>query len=424
MPSNSRSIALLSAVLAVGAPLEAGTDEHWFAAGNDTTVAISQESSGAARLAAALAIARSVMQRVAAVDSPLPVRAFAEKNEASLRELVPQYWEGRGVRPHGASYAGPYTAFIAVRANIAARQHFPLVLHEYAHLLTAAHVPDAPTWLDEGLSEFWSGLVLDGQQVVIGRPSAQYVRLLRTRTWLTSNQMQQHERGKLSSDQNKVSMFYAQSWARVHFLMLGRDPSAPLTYAPGDHQWTPQLEADLRVYLTEGRFREVALPLTGVDTLPLTAEPISEAHALAERASMVVFGQRPDAAQALATRALALDPRQPLALEVMGTYHFLRNQPEQARDWLSRALDVNSQSYSAALYLALLSQSAADQERYLVSAVKAKPDLGVAWRRLWALYSEDGRAERAIRWCERLTELARPWWWIDEPLDCGGRSKP
>ncbi|MFA5908976.1 MAG: hypothetical protein WC815_09395 [Vicinamibacterales bacterium] len=421
---------------------------QWFMATSETAVAISDDSSAAARVLAALTMARAVMQQVAAVEPLPPVRAFAVKNEAMLRELMPQYWERRGVRPHGASYTGPHAAFIAVRTDIPIPQQFPLLLHEYVHLLTAAHVPQAPAWLDEGLSEFWGALVLDGQRIVIGRPPARHLNLLRTRTWLPLDDMRQHQRGKLAADQARASMFYAQSWAIVHYLLLGRGSTSPLTFAPSEQQWTPQLDAAVRVYVTGGQFREVSIQSShdvnvasgflGADSSAVASakvealakaasrtqpQPISEARSLAERANMLVFGERPDAALPLVRRALSLDSREPLALEVMGTHYFLRNQPDQARAWLSQALDADHDRYSSALYLALLSSSPSDRERYLQAAVRAKPDLTVAWQRLWTLYDEDGRGEHARRWCDRLTVLLRPWLWVDQPLRCDGQVR-
>ncbi len=414
----------LSAV--ASAKVEVSAKVEWFMASNDAAVAISHDTSTAARVLAALTKARTVMQQVAVVESLPPVRAFAVKNETSLRELLPQYWERRGVRPHGASYTGPHASFIAVRIDIPVPQQFPLLLHEYVHLLTAAHVPDAPAWLDEGLSEFWGALVVDGEQVVIGRPPARYLNLLRTRPWLPLDAMRQHQRGKLDADQARTSMFYAQSWAMVHYLLLGRNSASPLPFAPSEQQWTPQLDVALRAYMTDGPLREVTLPSPRPEVAEQKARPISEARALAERANMLVFGERPDAAPPLARRALSLNPREPLALEVMGTYYFLRNQPDQAREWLPQALDADPERYSSALYLALLSTSAPERERYLQAAVKAKPDLTVAWQRLWTLYDEDGRGEQARRWCHRLTPLLRPWLWlaeVDRPFRCDGQDR-
>ena len=158
--------------------------------------------------------------------------------------------------------------------------------------------------------------------------------------------------------------------------------------------------------------------------IPERAEPeapqrVSEARAFAEQANMILFGQRPAAALPLLRRALKLDPREPLALEAMGTHYFLRNERDQARHWLSQSLDADPQRSSAAVYLALLTDSAADRERYLQSAVRAKPELTVAWQRLWQIYIDDGRSEQARRWCNRLVALLQPWLWIEQPVRCG-----
>lgn len=392
--------------------------ERWFMATTEAAAVVSQDPSAAARVLLALTTARAVMQQVTAFESLPPVRAFAVKGDASLRELVPQYWEHRGARPHGASYTGPHNAFIAVRTDIPVSQQFPLLLHEYVHLLTTANVAEAPAWLDEGLSEFWGALVLNGSQVVIGRPPASHLKLLRTREWLPMHDMLRHLRGKLAVDQARASMFYAQSWAMVHYLLLGGNPNAPLTFAPSDHQWTPQFDIALRAYVTEGRFREVVIPSLNGSGAPQGARPISEARALAERANMLVFGERPEAALPIAHRALKLDPREPQALEVMGTYYFLRNQADQAREWLSQAQAADPGSYTSALYLALLSSSTTERERHLLSAIRLRPDQTVGWQRLWNLYEEAGIGGPARRWCDRLMPWLRLWQWVEPPFRC------
>jgi tetratricopeptide (TPR) repeat protein len=422
MPSNIRALALLSLTIALaGSPQSRAAGEQWFIATNADAVVLSRDSDAAGRILAALTTARELMQQVAAIESLPPVRAFAVRGETSLRELVPQYWERSRARPHGASYTGPHTAFIAIRTDVPVAQQFPLVVHEYVHLVTAAQLPDAPAWLDEGLSEFWSGLKIDGQQIVIGRPPSNHLKLLRTRAWLPLHDMLEHQRGKLTGDQGRAEMFYAQSWAMVHYLLLGRSANAP-SFAPPEKEVTPHLDAVIRAYATEGRFREVAISLTKPGGAPSAVKPVSEARALAERANMLVFGERPDAALPIVQRALSLDPREPLALEVMGTHYFLGNQADQARAWLTQAFKADPDSYSAALYLALLS-SGSDRERYLQSAIRVRPAQAVAWQRLWAVYEEDGRGEQARRWCPQLGALLRSWLWVNPPLVCDGQGR-
>lgn len=432
MAGSTRSVAL-ALMLVAGtnvvsgfpvprSPGDGGHRTPWFMATTEAAVAIGENADAAGRLIEALTTARAVMRQVADVELLPPVRAFAANDAASLKELVPQYWQGRGVRPLAASYTGPHNAFIAVRTDMAAPQQFSLLLHEYVHLLTEAHVPDAPGWLNEGLSEFWGALVVEGGQVIVGRPPAPHLKLLRTRTWLPLDEVDAQQRGELLLDSARASMFYAQSWAMVHYLLMGRN-AAPLAFAPSGQQLTSQLDAASRAYVTEGKFREITIAYTPAGATPLPARAISEAHSLSERANMVVFGERPDATLPLVRKALSLDAREPRALEVMGTYYFLRNQPDSARVWLEQALEVNPGSHSSALYLALLATSAGDRERFLLAAVTAKPDLAAAWERLWTLYGEDGRGDQARRWCDRAATLVRPGMLAEQSVRCGGEER-
>jgi len=307
------------------------------------------------------------------------------------------------VRPVAASYAGPHAGFIAIRTDLPDAQRSATLLHEYVHLLTAATQPDAPAWLDEGVSEFWGSLRIDHNQIVIGRPLAAHIRQLRTHPWLPLDDLLSVKRGALPTDRQRALTFYAQSWALVHYLLIG-NPSGPLSLSPGELPPTAVLDTAVRAYAA-APFRQIAVTPPSRPLIAAEARPVTEARSLAERAAMLVFGQRPEAALPLARRALGRAAAEPLALEVIGTYHFLRNEPDAARSWLARSLEANPDSYVSALYLSLLSSSASDRERYLRAAVRSKPDSITAWQRLWTLYVNDGRAAGARRWCHGLRQL-------------------
>lgn len=396
------------------------SDRPWFAATSDSASAFSNDTPAAAtRVFDHLTAARAAMKHLAGVELELPIRAFACRGEACLRELVPQFWESPGVRPHAAAYAGPHAAFMAVRSDLPQPLLFPTIVHEYVHLLTAASGPDAPAWLDEGLAEFWSSIVISGDRIVIGPPQQKHLSVLRSRSWIPIDDMIAHRRGTLPPSRSQTAMFYAQAWAMVHYLLLGQDDDAPLSFMPANVPPLSQLDERVRVYVAEGRLRQRPVELRRQAADVPQPSRISEARSLAERANMLVFGPRVDAALPLVTKALDLESHSPVALEVMGTFFFLRNQPERAREWLTRSLDANPGSYVSALYLALLSSSTPDRERYLMSAVRAKPDSTLAWQRLWALYVEDGRAAIAQRWCRALPQLLLPWVQVDVPVRCG-----
>lgn len=274
--------------------------------------------------------------------------------------------------------------------------------HEYVHALTASRVPDAPSWLDEGLAEFWGAAVVDGDRVVIGRPVARHVKELRRRNWLPMSTVLNQQRGSLPSSPGQVPMFYAQSWAMVQYLLLEQDGGKHAAFVPAIDTWSSQFEASLRRYVADGGFREVSVPWQPPAALATMTSAISESRALAERANMLVSGAQLNGALAAARRALAINPGEALALEVVGTYYFLSNEREQARDWLDQALGARV-TYRAALYMSLLATSPSERERYLTLAVLSKPDSMVAWQRLGDLLEQDGRLESSRRWCRLLS---------------------
>jgi tetratricopeptide (TPR) repeat protein len=346
----------------------------------------------------------AVMRRLVQVELPLPMRVVATRNAGTLRELMPQYWEGPGTRPHAAAYLSEHAAFMAIRTDVPRRQRSTLLLHEYVHLLTAATLPNAPGWLDEGLSEFWGALVFDGDRIIVGRPPTAHVSALKTRRWVPLSELLKQDRVSLARGRGDVTMFYAQSWALVHYLLMGGSESQPLRFAPVYEEATPEMESSLRAYVSASRFPEVAVTVREPLGAPPPSTAVTSSRALAERALMVVLGERKDAAQPMARRAVTMDAREPLAHEVMGTYYFLSNQPDEARRWLTQAFDLDQSSDRVALYLALLSTTAADRERYLMAAVRANPAMTVAWQRLGAIYAEDGRLDAMRRWCRLLLQ--------------------
>jgi hypothetical protein len=362
---------------------------------------------------------RSIVKQIASVESLLPVDVFALKDARSLSEFAPKQLRRGDIHTFGFSHAGPHSSFITLRTDRPESKMLDTLRHEYAHAVIAAQSPEAPAWLDEGLAEFWGAAVVDGDRVVIGRPVAQHIEQLRRRKWLPLKTMLKQRRGSVPSNPETVPLFYAQAWAMVHYLLLGQNAHDDIQFMPSTTALPSQFESAVRQYVADARFREVSRPWQPPASSPRTSSTISEAQALAERANMLVSGEQPHAALQVARQALAINPREPLALEVIGTYHFLSNEPQQARDWLTRALSEGPATYRAALYMSLLSTSPADRERFLTLAVISRPASDVAWQRLGAIYVADGRVDTARRWCREWSTHSLSSLWRAPLMACG-----
>jgi len=94
--------------------------------------------------------------------------------------------------------------------------------HEYVHLHVKDNIPNAPIWLNEGLAELYESLQFSGSDAVIGVPKQGYIWVLRQVEMLPLKTL--FSIGTDSpyyNEQDKATIFYAESWALVHYLMLG-----------------------------------------------------------------------------------------------------------------------------------------------------------------------------------------------------------
>jgi hypothetical protein len=257
-------------------------------------------------------------------------------------------------------------------------------MHEYLHRVTQVNLGDAAAWLDEGLSEFWSTIELHEHGVRVGRELPRHARTLRSQRLIPLRDLMEVSRGRYDLADGKLALFYAQSWALVHYLVTRNAPSK-ISYAPR----TPELdslEKGFQSYVRAGRFDAIDLP--GPHRVaPVAAEPIlrvlTQAEAFALRASVAVYGEIPGVGFELAERALRLDPSQPLALEVIGVHFFLTNRPDEARTWLKAAAEHPSASFRAHYYYAVLNMDAPlVAQTHLKKALELKPGFAPALERL------------------------------------------
>ena len=168
-----------------GSALEARRRDGWLEARSRHFVVFSNAGEEQARrVSQEFECVRRMLQRAltnAPVDVGQPVVVLAVYNEDSLRELLPQFWERKGQRPVAAYWEGPYRHYVVLRVDAPDRERYRRVVHEYAHLLTHANVPDLPAWLDEGLSEFWGTVFVQDDGMEVGRPAPNHLKALQSR---------------------------------------------------------------------------------------------------------------------------------------------------------------------------------------------------------------------------------------------------
>jgi TPR repeat protein len=330
---------------------------------------------------------RALLQEVwpwARVDGVRPVIILAVRDERALRALLPAFWEKKGAfHPAGIFVSAPDRSWVALRMDVArfresddARDNpYLLVFHEYVHLVLRLNFDSLPAWLNEGLAEYWGNTIVEGDRLYEGRPVPYHLQTLRQRTPLSVAALFGVKHGSPDySEQNRATIFYAESWALVHYLALGSDERrgqinrfaallgsgrpapAAAKEAFGD---VLTLDRELQSYLRRPVFRyRRRMARVKVKEDDWAARPLPEAESLALRAGFHVATGRGVEARSLAARSLSLDPGSAAAHEALGLLAWREGKRTEAREALARATSIPGASdYAHYLYGHLLWES-------------------------------------------------------------------
>ena len=260
------------------------------------------------------------------------------------------------------------------------------LLHEYTHLLVNNHFRGAPLWLKEGLAEFYSTARLssDGRRLTLGEAPERRPRELRRHELLPlPTLLALDQTAPTYADPAQRGLFYAQSWALVHYLSEARggrggalarfidlladgaNTEAALREAFGLS--VSELEAGLAAYVRRARYKgeveEFGRPLD-FDAQP-SARTLSEAEVAARLGDLLLHTDREEEAEVYLTRAVGLDPKLAQARVSLGALRLRQNRASEAREHLRLAVEADPRNYLAHYFLAdaLNREGAADAER-------------------------------------------------------------
>ena len=136
-----------------------------------------------------------------------------------------------------------------------------IVFHEYSHLITSNIAGSIPLWLNEGLAEFYSTFQLAGdREAMIGRPVPGHLQRLNEHTLLSLEELLnvKHD-SPLYNEGDRRSIFYAQSWALTHLLLVAQPSRRDKlgAYVASVDTGTPPLEAWQRAFAADRIDREL-----------------------------------------------------------------------------------------------------------------------------------------------------------------------
>jgi tetratricopeptide (TPR) repeat protein len=343
-------------------------------------------------------------------DPGVPLVVLAVKDDKDFRALEPEAYLAKGsLKLGGLFLRAPDKNYVLLRLDAEGSHPYEVVYHEYTHLLMSRAAEWMPLWLNEGLAEFYQNTDIHEKDVSLGEPSRQNILLLRQNLLLPLPTLfTVDDKSPYYHEENKGSIFYAESWALVHYIHIRDhqerttrmsqyaelltqkvDPVTAATRAFGDLK---QLQQALEGYVRQGSFSYFKMATTTeVDDSAFKVQALTPAQADAVRADFLVCNQRTAEAQTLLNRVLQQDPKNVSAQETLGSLEFRQGHLEEARKRFAQAVQLDSQSYLAHYYFAAISMSGAlsapeevQVESSLRSAIKLNPSFAPTYDRLAA----------------------------------------
>lgn len=331
------------------------------------------------RIGARLEQFREALTRLfggASIQSTVPTTVIVFRSDESYRPYKPLY---EGVPANVAGYFQSNTDlnYITITIDGNASGPYGTIFHEYVHLFVESNLRGLPLCLNEGLAEYFSTFDLSdgGRKATVGRVNNRHLKLLRTRPWLPLDALLSADNKSPAYNERETrDLFYAQSWALAHYLILGREAvgerqsdfyrfvglmaeGVPLeeSFKRTFKQDTAALELGLKEYIKREKHpAQVTLfdRRTEIKSEEMTSALLSEAEAKYYLGDLLLHTNRLDEAAALLKEALVLNPQLPMAHASLGMVRVRQRDFPEAVRLLKRATELAPGNYLAHYYYA------------------------------------------------------------------------
>ena len=376
MPRHSTKVAatILCALVVLAASVNASTaaaKDKWIEVRSKNFLVVGNANEKDVRqVATRLEQFREIFSRLyttARLSAKVPTTVVVFKNRDSYKPFN---------RRNSAGYfqAGEDLNYITLTAERGGENPYGTIFHEYVHLLVDNNMPGTPLWLNEGLAEYYSTFDVedDDKKVIIGKPVSNHVlylreqKLLPLRTLFAVDHDSPHY-----NESGKRGVFYAESWALVHYFLWGKDGQRKPQFVqflqllnqqkPVEESFRQafqtdfeQIEKELRDYIRNDRY--TANVFTAEQRLEFDAQmqsaALTEAATQAHLGDLLLHTHDLDAADVYLQRAVSLDPAHSMANASLGMLRMRQQRHVDAKQHLERAIASSPQSYLAYYYLA------------------------------------------------------------------------
>jgi tetratricopeptide (TPR) repeat protein len=314
------------------------------------------------------------------LESGAPLTIFAARDEETAKTLAPVLWKAKGAKPAGYFHHSWEKQFALVRMDTWNQGTERIVYHEYTHMITALNSRWLPVWLNEGMAEFYAYTRFEENKTLIGAPTERF-RALRERPWIPIETLiTVNQRSPYYHDEDKVQMFYAESWALVHYCLFGPNMGGGKKlddYYQRMQKGTEQKQAfqeafgsfkamdqQLRDYLNDYAFHAAVVKVAPeVSDKEYQVRTLSMAETQAELGGYQLWTRDREDARVRVAEALKSDPKLGLAHEEQGFLELTDGKATEAASQFAEAVSDDKSLYLSQFAKTMMSPQATSDVR-------------------------------------------------------------
>lgn len=311
------------------------------------------------------------------IDSSVPTTVIIFRDDASFLPFKPLY-QGRPANVAGYFQPGDDVNYIAISLDPGERDPFSTAFHEYIHAHVNDNIPGAPVWLNEGLAELYGSIQFSSGEAVVGAPLTYYIRYLRQQELLPLTTLFSiATNSEHYNESDKSGIFYGQSWALVHYLMLGkggrqeqfkrflqliaRGDSSAKAIEDAYGLTLPVLEQELRAYIRGGEFSSMRIasgdsPEAYAAYTAMQRSSLSEGEANHYLGDLLLHIGRSNDAERYFKQAIALEPGFLPPYAALGLLYSHQRRYADAKKYLEKAVTSPQNHMTHYLYAYVLSR--------------------------------------------------------------------
>lgn len=304
------------------------------------------------------------------LERPIRTTVMVFKSESSFDPYKPIY-NGKPANVAGYFQGGEDENLIVMDISANKERPMSVIYHEYTHLLTSNTPRDWPVWLKEGLAELYSSFDIYNGMVLLGLPIARHVGLLRQKTLIPLKDLLNVGHGSaLYNERDRQGIFYAQSWALCHYMMIGdsnareaqmveytrlinQGVASDEAFARAFKSSKAELEKLLKNYVSGNQYTGNTYKLPSIEgERDISAKAISEAEVQYYLGNLLARTNRIDEAEVLLKKAIQIDPQLAGPHEGLGFVAVRRHRFDEALERFKQAVTLGSKNHLAHYYYA------------------------------------------------------------------------